>query len=172
MEIEAKIPLAPEQLAALRARLGAPDSVQHQRDIYLATAGLPVALRVRQEDERAWVTLKTGFGEVEGIRIREELEPAIRPEDVPTWLAIFERLGLPRGLEVAKTRHTYERGDVHVLLDEVAGLGSFVEVEALADEAPAALARLEAAIAELGLGGLPRETRSYRKLLQERQAAR
>lgn len=170
MEIEAKIPVTADQALALRERLGAPVATHRQRDIYLATAGLPVALRVRQDDAHAWVTLKSGFTQVEGIKVREELEPVIRPEDVPTWLAIFERLGLPEGLTVSKHRDEYAYGGVHVLLDTVDELGTFVEVEAVADDAPAALVKLEAAIRDLGLGELPRVSESYRELLIARKA--
>ena len=169
MEIEAKIPLTPEQAQALRDRLGPPASIKRQSDVYLATAGLPVALRVREDGEQAWLTLKSGFEQVEGIRVREELEPAIRPEDVPTWLLIFERLGLPRGLTVAKTREEHAYGGVHVLIDEVDGLGTYCEVESVAEDKDAALAKLEQAISELGLSGLPRVTDSYRELLQARR---
>jgi adenylate cyclase, class 2 len=168
MEVEAKIPLDPEQLAALRNLLGTPKATHHQRDVYLATAGLPVALRVRQDDERAWVTLKTGFHQVGGIKVREEIEPSIRADEVPAWLKLFEHLGLPRGLEVAKHRLEYELGDVHVLIDEVEGLGTFAEVEALAEDGHAAVSKLEAAIAKLGLEGLPRIEESYRELLAKK----
>ena len=168
-EVEAKLPLSPEEARRLRALLGEPTAVHRQRDVYVATAGLPVALRVRQDDERAWVTLKSGFTQVAGIKVREEIEPAIRPEDVADWLRLFERLGLPAGLTVAKRREEYALEDgVHVLIDEVEQLGTFAEVEALAEDGAAAVAKLEAAIARLGLGELPREQQSYRELLAAR----
>lgn len=166
MEVEAKIPLSAARLAELRGRLGEPTGRHNQRDVYLLTAGLPVALRIRQDDEQAWVTCKSGFTEVGGIKVREEVEPSIRPEEVPAWLRVFELLGLPRGLEVIKHRVEYTLPDgVHVLLDEVEGLGTFAEVEALAEDGEAAVAKLEAAIRSLGLGDLPRVTDSYRELL-------
>jgi adenylate cyclase class 2 len=168
MEVEAKIPLTAEQAGLLRKRLGEPQARHTQRDLYLATAGLPVALRIRQDDEQAWVTLKTGFQQVQGIKVREELEPGIRPEEVPAWLRMFEALGFPRGLEVAKRRHEYDMGGFHVLIDEVEGLGTFAEVEALAEDGHSAVAKLEAAIKELGLDGLPRVSESYRELLAKK----
>ncbi|HEY9723068.1 MAG TPA: class IV adenylate cyclase [Oscillatoriaceae cyanobacterium] len=168
MEIEAKIALTDDQARALRERLGAPKSVHQQRDVYMQTAGLPVALRVREEDNQAWVTLKSGFGQVSGIRVREELEPSIRHEEVSMWLAIFEKLGMPSGMEVRKHRETYPYDGVIVVIDEVEGLGTFAEVEALADDAEAAVVKLEATIAELGMAELPRLTDSYRKLLAKR----
>lgn len=168
MEVEAKIPLTPEQAGDLRNRLGEPQAKHTQRDVYLATAGLPVALRIRQDDEQAWVTLKTGFQMVAGIKVREEIEPSIRPEEVPAWLRVFECLGFPRGLEVAKHRHEYDMGGFHVLIDEVEGLGTFAEVEALAEDGEAAVAKLESAIKALGLDGLPRVSESYRELLAKK----
>lgn len=170
MEVEAKIPLSAERFAELRDRLGEPQARHVQRDVYLATAGLPVALRVRQDDERAWVTLKSGFTQVKGIKVREEIEPTIRPDEVAAWLRLFELLGLPRGLEVAKHRLEYALPDgVHVLLDTVEDLGTFAEVEALAEDGESAVAKLEAAIESLGLAGLPRVEESYRELLLKRR---
>lgn len=172
MEIEAKFRLDASQLQALRERLGPPVETVRQRDVYLETAGLPVALRVRRDGERACVTLKQGFEKVAGIRVREEFEPRIAPDELDTWLTIFERLGFPAGEAVEKTREVYAQPHgVHVLLDQVDGLGSFVEVESVADDATAALAHLEAAIAALGLGAQPRLTRSYRELLRDARAA-
>lgn len=166
MEIEAKFALDPERRAALAAKLGPASAIVRQRDVYLQTAGLPVALRVRRDGEKACVTLKSGFEKVQGIRVREEFEPAIEPAELDTWLTLFERLGFPAGEAVEKTRRVHERPHgVHVLIDEIDGLGTFCEVEAVADERDAALAHLEAAIAELGLADLPRLTRSYRDLL-------
>ena len=55
-----------------------------------------------------------------------------------------------------------------MLLDEVAELGAFAEVEALAEDAEAAVAKLERAIAELGLADAPRLTESYRELLAKK----
>lgn len=168
MEIEAKFALTPAEAAALRERLGAPERRGPQRDVYMATAGLPVALRVRSDGERAFVTLKAGFEKVAGIRLREEWEPAIRPEELDTWVAIFTRLGMPPGEVVEKTRETWSLDEgVHVVIDAIAGLGTFAEVEAVADEREATLARLEAAIARLGLADHPRITKSYRDLLRE-----
>lgn len=168
MEIEAKFALTPEDAARLRDRLGAPLREGPQRDVYLATAGLPVALRLRSDGEQAFVTLKAGFEKVAGIRVREEWEPTIRPEELDTWLTIFTRLGMPPGEVVEKTRQAWDHGaGVHVVIDEIAGLGTFCEVEAVADDKEATLARLEAAIAELGLGGHARITKSYRDLLRD-----
>src|SRR6185312_3490123 len=95
MEIEVKLALDLETRARLEGILGAPKRTVSQRDVYLAMAGLPVALRVRQDGDEACVTLKSGFEKRDGIRIREELEPVIRAQDTDMWLALFERLGFP-----------------------------------------------------------------------------
>lgn len=167
MEVEAKLALDGASLAALRSRLGAPAETRTQQDTYLVVGDLPVALRVRQDGEQAWVTLKSGFAKVDGIRMREEFEPAIRPEEVPLWLTLFERLGMPTKEVVAKRREVYPQGDVEVVIDHIEGLPTpYVELEAKGLDGAAALARLEGAIAELGLGDRPREGASYRELLR------
>ena len=121
---------------------------------------------MRQDGDAACVTLKAGFEKVQGIRVREEWEPTIRPDQLETWLVIFERLGFPRGDEVAKRREIWHRpGGVHVVIDTIAGLGTYAEVEAVADARDATLALLEAAIVELGLADHARITTSYRELV-------
>lgn len=168
MEIEAKFQLFAEREAALVARLGAPEATVAQRDVYLKTAGIPVALRVRKDGDEARVTLKSGFTKVQGIRVRDEWEPTIRPEELDTWLTIFERLGFPAGTAVEKTRRQWTLpGGVHCLIDALDGVGTFCEVEAVADEPAGALKALEAAIADLGLADLPRLTKSYRDLVEQ-----
>lgn len=166
MEVEAKLALDEASLAALRARLGRPSDTRQQQDTYLVVGDLPVALRVRQDGEQAWVTLKAGFAKVDGIRMREELEPAIRPEEVGLWLQLFERLGMPQREVVSKRREVYPLEGVEVVIDHVEGLPPYVELEAKGLDGQAALARLEAAILELGLGDRPRESSSYRELLR------
>ena len=166
MEIEVKLALDAERRQALEAKLGAPVREVAQRDVYLATAGIPVALRVRQDGDAACVTLKSGFEKRDGIRIREELEPAIAAADVDTWLLVFERLGFPAAEVVDKRRREYVHGPVHVVIDTIEGLGTFAEVEVVGDDPDTARAQLERALAELGLADLPRITRSYRDLLK------
>jgi predicted adenylyl cyclase CyaB len=168
MEIETKFQLSPEREAQLVARLGDPEATVAQRDVYLKTAGLPVALRVRQDGDEARVTLKSGFTKVQGIRVRDEWEPTIDPAELATWLTIFERLGFPAGTTVEKTRRSWSLpGGVHCLLDTLEGVGTFCEVEVVADEPKEALQRLEVAIADLGLADLPRLTSSYRDLVKQ-----
>ncbi|MEB3285371.1 MAG: class IV adenylate cyclase [Candidatus Sericytochromatia bacterium] len=166
MEIEAKFALDPEDVTRLKAELGPAQHRGLQRDCYLKTGDLPVALRIRQEGNRAWVTLKTGFEKVDGIRVRQEWEPAVQADDTPAWETIFEHLGFPTGEIVEKERETWAlNSSVHVVIDEIAGLGTYLEVEVVSSEKLEALARLEAAITQLGLTDKPRITRSYRDLL-------
>lgn len=168
MEIEAKFALDPEDVARLRAQLGLPQNQATQRDCYLKTAGLPVALRIRQEESQAWVTLKSGFEKVDGIRVREEWEPVIQASEVPMWLTMFERLGFPAGEIVEKERDTWALNSaVHVVIDTIANLGTYLEIEVVSHDKADALARLEAAIVELGLRDHPRITESYRDLLKQ-----
>lgn len=169
MEVEAKILLDEATEAALRAQLGAPVERREQRDTYLWVQDLPVALRVREDGDRAWVTLKSGFAKVDGIRMREEWEPAIRPEEAQTWLTIFDRLGMPVREAVHKHREVFHLPQVEVVIDRVTGLPPYVELEAKGVDGPEAVARLETAIAELGLQDRPRESASYRELLRRAQ---
>jgi adenylate cyclase class 2 len=167
VEIEVKLALDAATLERLEKQLGAPLRRVRQKDIYLKTGDLPVALRVREDGERAWVTLKAGFEKRDGIRIREELEPAIRPEDLELWLGVFTKLGFAPQHVVSKTRREYQRGEVHVVIDQVDGLGDFAEIEVVSEDPDRAQAQLEIVMAELGLSSLPRITKSYRGMLEQ-----
>jgi adenylate cyclase class 2 len=97
-------------------------------------------------------------------KTREEIEVTVG--DAAAATRLLERLGFTPVAAVRKLRRMYELGDYTICLDDVAGLGTFVEVEArgVADIEKArdgALALLE----QLTLHRT--ERRSYLELLLE-----
>ncbi|WP_297480098.1 class IV adenylate cyclase [Thermococcus sp.] len=101
-------------------------------------------------------------------KTREEIEVSI--EDPDAHARILESLGFREVLTVEKVREKYyvERG-ITLTLDEVEGLGKFVEIEAITDDkskVPELVERLREILLELGVTRF--ERRSYLELLLEK----
>ncbi len=98
-------------------------------------------------------------------KTREELSTPV--PDPASLELIFQRLGFRPVEKVEKVRRTYRLGGVEVLLDQVTGLGGFVELEV--QDLPLEVGRsmIEEAMKSLGLERT--ERRSYLELLLERR---
>ncbi|MFW6045678.1 MAG: class IV adenylate cyclase [Natronomonas sp.] len=130
---------------ALRERLLAMGATQSgtisQEDTYYDAphrefAETDEALRIRREERTAdgrrktKITYKGPLVESES-KTREELETHV--DDGETVDSIFRRLGFDPVATVEKTRERYEHDGYTIVLDDVTGLGEFVEVETEAD---------------------------------------
>lgn len=100
------------------------------------------ALRVRREtregDTEARITYKGPLVEAES-KTREEHETGV--DDGETADEIFENLGFTPAATVEKDRQFYRYDGYTVTLDDVEGVGEFVEVETEADESGVEAAR-------------------------------
>jgi adenylate cyclase class 2 len=165
-----------EKLTALGARtLG----VRRQIDRYFNHparnfAETDEALRIRSDGDRNWITYKGP--KVDSVsKTRNEIELPIGPgaETLAKMAELLESLGFREVGTVDKTREIFEMSEsqtkIEAALDEVAGLGSFVELEASADEASLdAVRRTVAGFAEK-LSLTAPERRSYLELILERR---
>jgi adenylate cyclase class 2 len=98
------------------------------------------------------------------VKAREELNTGI--ESGPVLEEILKRLGFTRTADVRKRREYYTLQGASVALDQVEDLGSFVEIEVIAEETGASAPDLIGRIAgQLGLSGEP-ILLSYLELLQ------
>ncbi len=136
--------------------------------------GIPadkIAFRIRIKknlitgDVKGEVTYK---GEVleTGVKAREELTAIVKdPEEL---VRMFVRLGF-RIYALKKKRSVYEReGKVKVYLDDVEGLGKFVEVEVMDPASKEKFMKLlDSVKSELGLEGKPNITTPYLDMLLE-----
>ncbi len=182
-EIEMKFRLAGlDQLAAeLLAQGATPSPAVVERDLYWNHpardfAQTHEAFRIRQVGGSNCVTYK-GPRQAGPTKTREEIEITFAegPASFGDFSALLVKLGFrPVGL-VEKTRTTYRMGSgsipILVTLDEVVGLGSFAEIEALAateSEIPAAQDAVTALAGSLGLTDL--EPRSYLRMTLEAQS--
>jgi adenylate cyclase class 2 len=135
MEYEVKIRVG--SLQPLRARLASlgirPAMGLTEKDTYFNSpardfASTDEALRIRSTELGASLTYKGPKIGLAGIKAREELITSVEQEEVMEGILL--RLGFTRTAVVEKTRETYRVEGTYVALDEVKGLGSFIEIEA------------------------------------------
>lgn len=88
--------------------------------------------------------------------------------DFDKALSVLKSLGFIETSQLSKKRDIYFYGGLHLTLDKVEGLGSFVEIAAMTDDR-SKLAnlglRIQSVIGELELDDFPEEHRSYRQML-------
>jgi len=180
-EVEIKVPVGGDVRDRLQA-IGA-DQVErvHQVDDYFDAphrdfATTDEALRIRHErvvgatvsaDERVQLTYK-GPKIDAASKTRTEHEVAIG--DPATAQAVLEALGFDLAATVEKDRQRFQVGETHATVDDVAGLGTYLELEReVDDEAAVDAARdaLEGVLADLDLDPDDQIRTSYLGLLLE-----
>ncbi|MEN6452319.1 MAG: class IV adenylate cyclase [Thermoguttaceae bacterium] len=170
------------EAAAFVARLGelgvAASEPCSEVDVYFAHpardfARTDEALRLRRKGERFFITYK-GPKVDPTTKTRREIEIPLEGDEARfhAWFALLGELGFTPAGEVKKRRRKAEipwQGHaVEGLLDEVEGLGSYVELELIADADGLDTARqcLASLAQRLGLTGS--ERRSYLELLRQK----
>ena len=167
-EIETKLKVdsldaVKRQLIAMRAEF---IEEQKQIDHYFDTSKRTLTaedkcLRLRFQQaggkEKIFVTFK-GAKFASEIKQRTEIEFGVT--DFQSAQDLFEQLGYKKVLEVAKIRSLWRMDDCEIALDEVSGLGTFVEIEGDDAEIIAQVKR------KLGLGELRHIVESYACLME------
>lgn len=175
-EVERKFRLSGEQkskiASILPARYGE-STLHHQADkIFLQRTdsfkdfvpGDPV-MRLRQTDEKIMLTYKRAVTDG-GDRIEHELSI----DSFETAEALLKELGYKPVVMVDKVRAEYREGDMAMCLDEVKGLGAFLEIEIIAatkDEIGDFVERIMSLALELGLSEEDLETKKYDQLVAQ-----
>ena len=151
LEIEAKIKIdSGDSTADIEKRLKSAGAVflgtQKQNDSYYNAphrdfAVTDEALRIRVTEDKTELTYKgakirDGSGKTDA-KAREEFNIGI--ESAQTMESVLLKLGFTKSSAVFKTRKEYSFAGTTVALDEVAGLGSFVEIEVIGDDRESAL---------------------------------
>ena len=175
LEVEIKIQPDSDAIAGLRDRLlhlstGEPH-LRKQEDLYFSHPSRDLkardeALRLRC-DEGLAITWK-GRKIDPPLKTREEIEFALGT-DLATATRLLEALGFRPVARVSKRREEWRLTEPYaatVCIDEVAGLGTFAEVEVLAEEAAAGRQALEAVLEVLGLSDQEAIPTSYLGLLE------
>ena len=180
LEVEQKFPIDDlEPVRQALSALGATfDDPIEQADVYFAHPSRDFketdeALRIRRVGSENWITYK-GPKLDATTKTRREIELPLKAGDEgwSQFAQLLEVLGFRRVDEVRKRRVPgelrWEGRTVHLALDEVSGLGRFVEIEVLADaeDLPGAKGGLASLATALGLSR--QERRGYLDLLQSR----
>jgi adenylate cyclase class 2 len=173
VELKVKIPsLDPvrEQLVRKNARSA---GKVHEHDIYYNAphrdfGQTDEAVRVRYTDDHAVVTYKGPKIKKFGLKAREELNFAVESGEI--FETMLDRLGFRKTLEVNKWRETFRLGNASVSLDTVDGLGTYAEIEVIAEgEEDNPTAAIEKIAQEIGVAGEP-ILESYLEMLLAKNA--
>jgi predicted adenylyl cyclase CyaB len=138
-EIEAKFRIMPQDIVKIRNKLAALDFKNcgevSQEDLYFnvligyfdANIGY---LRLRTENNRCVLTFKGLPIRKRGIKMRKEVEVELMSATEKDALEeILKELRMNPFKKIDKTREIWRRNDTKVFLDDVRGLGTFVEIE-------------------------------------------
>lgn len=170
IEVEVKARLKPDTLQGIKALGAVLIGTEHHRDIYFNSPlrdfrESDEALRVRIKDESIRLTYKGPKLDSE-TKSRRELTIVI--DDAEAMMQILLSLGFVQSGEVIKSRTKYALGDVTFAVDDVSGLGLFLEMEiAGEDDWPQKKKVLQDLMMRLGLGESIRK--SYLELLLEQE---
>ncbi|HET7302588.1 MAG TPA: class IV adenylate cyclase [Candidatus Saccharimonadales bacterium] len=179
IEVERKYRIATghqEDILSKMAAMGEVSTVSQADSVYLRgarsfaefTKGDPV-VRIRQVDDSVVLTAKRIVNEA-GDALEENLEVP----DMEEAKRFVDILGFQPVTEVQKERSTVSEGRLKVVLDNVVGLGYFVELEIVVADQPdvaGAISEITSRAQDLGLAEAQLETRKYDELLEEAKAA-
>jgi adenylate cyclase class 2 len=127
------------------------------------------AVRVRYSDNHAVVTYKGAKIRSSGLKAREELNTAVESGEI--FEQMLDRLGFIKTAEVNKWRENYKLGNMAISLDSVDELGTFAEIEIMAENDDSdASAQIEKISKEMGIQGEP-ILASYLELLLSKRSA-
>lgn len=183
MSYEVELKYRVPDLAAFSRRLADlkahPSSAAEEADLYFAHpsrdfARTDEALRLRRKGEANYITYKGPKIDATTKTRREiELPLGAGGDAFRSWKALLEAIGFRPVAEVRKSRRKasaeWQGRSVEVSLDDVQGVGTYVEFELVVDETD--LEAAKACITSLAesLGLAQGERRSYLELLLERK---
>lgn len=124
------------------------------------------ALRLRKQGDSAELTYKGPRIHADGAKAREEI--TLKTDNPLTTQRIVERLGFKESYVLRKTRTSYLLDKLRIEIDDVEGLGEYVELEVLTESPERSKQLLDLARAELGLEKL--EPRTYLEMIIEKQS--
>lgn len=170
IEVEVKARAEKDTQDKIKALGAKPLKVENHHDLYFNSPLRDFkvsdeALRIRIKEEGARLTYK---GPKLDQETKSRLEWTVKIDDPVQMEQILLALGFELSAEVCKRRTKYSFGDIVIALDEVEGLGSFLEIEAVGDIGwEMQKTKVLSVLAGLGLGGSIRS--SYLELLDEKK---
>lgn len=182
IEVEVKLPLFRRSIVerGLMEQGFQPGDLIRESDVYYTSdfhdfMKADEALRIRESDNLTQIqstcTLTFKGPKIDTISMtRKELETEVTsPEDCR---GILEALGYRPLFPVNKLRQYYVKENVHACVDQVEGLGSFMELEILVEEEAEreeALKKIETILYDLDLSLKESTTHSYLWMLQKKK---
>lgn len=125
---------------------------EHRQNLQLNKNGkLMECCRLRAKGGKFYVTYKTDNYEGETWIYSDEFETEVA--DLEAMKKIFACLGLKELVVVDNTKHIFKTKEYEIVLEEVEGLGHFIEVEALNDDESLSAEEIKAKIYQF-IGGL------------------
>ncbi len=178
IEVEIKLYLADvEAIHEKLIKLGAEKlGVEFNDDIYLNHPNRDFkltdeALRIRKVNSKIELTYKGPKINIKS-KTREEINAEIMEDNV---LEILQRLDFTIGGKVTKNREKWKLNDIIVSLDDVEGLGNFIEFEMISQSGEVInemVEKLYNLALELGLDPKQQITKSYLELLDIKNKSR
>ncbi len=176
IEVKAQVSDSFVELRLVLERLGAvlQKEVQQNDAIFLPKGlgfgdivwGMPV-LRIREENEKTLFTIKQ---KSKNLLSAIELETHI--DNALDFARMLDLMNYAAVLEVRKHRCLYKYKELAICLDEVEGLGTFIELEKMADETAdeaAIQSELWQFLTQLGVKEEDRVTKGYDNLLWKKK---
>jgi adenylate cyclase class 2 len=125
--------------------------------------GDPV-LRIRQAKDKVFFTLKKS----QSFEL-DKIEKEVTVNDVDELRELIDHIDFHKVMEVHKTRVKTHYKDMEICLDEIEGLGSFIELEKITDQDAAVVQKdLFDFLGTLGVEEKDRVTKGYDVLLYEK----
>ena len=171
IEVEVKARAEKETIERIAALGATPLRVENHLDLYFNSPlrdfrTSDEALRIRIKEEGARLTYK---GPKLDPQTKSRRELTVKIDDAAQMREILSLLGFILSAEVRKKRTKYSYQGMVIALDEVEGLGTFLEVEARGEEDwEKEKERVLSVLKRLELGETIR--RSYLELLEEKRA--
>lgn len=129
-----------------------------------------VFLRIRiQDGQKVVLTAKKPVRKSAEVLVKHEHETVV--ESAEQTRAILELMGLVPVVRTVKVRRTGHVGTYEVCIDDIEGLGSFIELEVMGDAENAERVQAEMGefLASLGINASERVTKGYDILMLEQQ---
>lgn len=171
MEVEVKFRVNFEDARRKIESLGATFLREElQEDVYFSLP-LPKLLRVRKLGNLGEVFLT--YKEIKDPGKNEEFdEIEVGVSDFDKTVEIFRRLGFEEDIVVRKKRLVYRLGEVTFELNDVEGLGGFLDIEVISEDVDDAKRKIWEVAKKLGLSGEDVEPRLYQELLREAKSGK
>ncbi|WP_297468546.1 class IV adenylate cyclase [Thermococcus sp.] len=168
MEVEVKFRVDFEKIKPKIESLGASFVGEElQEDVYFSLP-FPKLLRVRKIENlgKSFLTYK----EIKDPGRNEEFdELEVEVSDFHTTVEILRRLGYKEDVTVRKRRLVYRLDGITFELNDVEGLGGFLDIEVISEDVEGAKRKIWEVAKRLGLSEKDVEPRLYQELIHEKE---